>query len=106
VAGETLRLLEEFDVASSPSAQALSVSLATREQRSQADPIFLGVGNPLPAVRPLNFATAEIMHLAALFKTAHPLIEESATTEAVLSKHTFTSLAMAFSMRTTHWIPG
>jgi CHAT domain-containing protein len=86
VAGQTLRLLEEFDVASSPSAQALSVSLATREQRSQADPIFLGVGNPLPAVRPLNFATAEIMHLAALFKTAHPLIEESATTEAVLSK--------------------
>jgi CHAT domain-containing protein len=77
-------LLEHWTVRYAPSARVLAagIRLAAEPDRSpQAAPVLAGVGNPLPADRPLAFARPELEAIAGLFAAgaSHVLFEQDAT---------------------------
>ncbi len=83
--GKTLCLLDEFDVAYAPSAQALAAARESVQQRDSVPLRLAGVGNPLPNPRPLTYAKPELQSLVELMPVgaAQPLYEMEATKPAL-----------------------
>jgi CHAT domain-containing protein len=79
-------LLDEFDVAYTPSARILTLARHALKLRQKAPRRLLGVGNPLDNPAPLQYAQAELEQVSSLFATdaCHLLYEHAAAKQAVL----------------------
>lgn len=66
-AGTATCLIDEVDVAFSPSASAYSHAADAASRTTGLPPRLAAIGNPLPARTPLPFAEAEVESLRALF---------------------------------------
>jgi CHAT domain-containing protein len=85
--GDGRCLLDDFEVAYAPSAQALKAARANAEARAGAPFRLAGVGNPLPNPKPLTFAKPELQSVVELLPagSATPLYEKAATRPALLA---------------------
>jgi CHAT domain-containing protein len=82
-----VHLLDEFDVAYTPSAQGLAAARRAMHRQQRNVVSLVGVGNPLPHPQPLPYARAEIEEVANYFsQRAHPLYEENASRAGLLDK--------------------